>query len=139
MTRTVKLPMIISRYFSSKSRLFPPFFPIDQNKIYRTENLFINKNDKFIKAKLKKSEYQTNVDKYRVATNITEQHILSKLIIPKFMIMRQLFYVKNVIIKDVKSCTYCYCIRCVTVIVLQQGESLGVTHYKSHAIKWMIF
>ncbi len=32
----------------------------------------------FIKAKLNKSENQTNIDKYRVAANITEYHIISK-------------------------------------------------------------
>ena len=31
----------------------------------------------FIKAKLKKSDDQTNIDKYRVAANITEYHIIS--------------------------------------------------------------
>ena len=55
----------------------------------------------FIKAKLKKSDDQTNIEKYRVAANITEYHIISKLIlhriiITKFMNIRQLFYVKNV-------------------------------------------
>ena len=34
----------------------------------------------FVKAKLKKSDNQTNVDKYRVDDNITEYHIVSKLI-----------------------------------------------------------
>ncbi len=29
----------------------------------------------FIKAKIKKSDDQRNIDKYRVATNITEYHI----------------------------------------------------------------
>ena len=37
----------------------------------------------FIKAKLKKSDDQTKIDKYRGATNITEYHIMSKLIIEK--------------------------------------------------------
>ncbi len=31
----------------------------------------------FIKAKLKKSDDQTNIDKYRVAANITEYHNIS--------------------------------------------------------------
>ena len=31
----------------------------------------------FIKAKLKKSNDQTNIDKYRLAANITEYHIKS--------------------------------------------------------------
>ena len=65
---------------------------------------------KFIKIKLKKlkkSDDQTNMDKYRVDANITEYHILSKLnflrlIIPKFMKKRRLFYVKNVC-KNIKN------------------------------------
>ncbi len=40
----------------------------------------------FIKAKLKKSDDQTNIDKYRVAANITKYHI-TKLI-------RQLFHIR---------------------------------------------
>ncbi len=53
-----------------------------------------------IKAKLKKSDDQTNVEKYRVDANVTEYHIISKIIskriiIPKFMIMRQLFHLKK--------------------------------------------
>ena len=44
----------------------------------------------FIKAKLKKSDDQMNFYIYRVAANITDYHIISKLIflriiIPKFM------------------------------------------------------
>ncbi len=57
-----------------------------------------NFNDKlirmsiFMKAKLKKSDDNTN--KYRVAANITEYHIISKLInlrifVPKFMMINQ--------------------------------------------------
>ena len=58
----------------------------------------------FIKAKLLKSNDQTNIDKYRVAANITEYHIISKLIffriiIPKFMKIRQLLC-KNVCKND---------------------------------------
>ncbi len=59
-----------------------------------------NKNGNIIKAKLKKSDNQTNIDKYRVAAKITEYHITSKLIflriILKFMMIRQLFHMKNV-------------------------------------------
>ena len=45
----------------------------------------------FIKTKFKKSDDQTNIDKYRVAANITEyQNNLQK-----FMEKRQLFHVKN--------------------------------------------
>ena len=54
-----------------------------------------------LKAKLKKSIDQTNIDEYRVAANITEYQIISKLIflrniIPKFVMIRQILYVKNV-------------------------------------------
>ena len=60
----------------------------------------------FTKAKLKKSDDQTNIDKYRVSANITEYPIISKLIflkiiIPKIMIIRQLLHEKNVC-KNVK-------------------------------------
>ena len=56
---------------------------------------------KFIKAKLKKIDDQTNIYNYKVATNTTEYNIISKLIflriiIPKFMMIGQLFHVKNV-------------------------------------------
>ena len=43
-------------------------------------NQLINKNDNIHKKKFKKSDNQTNIDKYRVATNITEYHVISKLI-----------------------------------------------------------
>ena len=54
-----------------------------------------------IKTKFKKTDDQTNIDKYRVAANITEYHIISKLIFliiiyPKFMKIRQLFHVRNI-------------------------------------------
>ena len=46
----------------------------------------------FIKTKFNISDDQTNIDKYRVAANITEyQNNLQK-----FMEKRQLFHVKNV-------------------------------------------
>ncbi len=35
---------------------------------------------KIIKDKLKKSDNQTNIDKYKEATDITEYHIISNLI-----------------------------------------------------------
>ena len=62
--------------------------------------IFIARMITFIKAKLKKSDDQTNINKYRVAANITEYHIISKLIflriiILKFMNIRQSFHVKN--------------------------------------------
>ena len=49
--------------------------------------------------KFNKSDYRTNIDKFRVDANITEYHIISKIIfrriiITKFMIIRQLFHVK---------------------------------------------
>ncbi len=53
----------------------------------------------FLKAKSKKSDDQTNIEKYRVTANITNYHIISKLVflrknIIKFMMMRQLFHVQ---------------------------------------------
>ena len=53
----------------------------------------------FIKAKLIQSDDKMNIGEYRVAANITEYHIISKLIflimiIPKFIMIRQLFHVK---------------------------------------------
>ena len=58
----------------------------------------------FIKAKLKKSYDQTNI---RVAANITEYHIISKLIfqriiIPKFIMIWQLFHLKKMMYKIFK-------------------------------------
>ena len=46
------------------------------------------------------SDDQTNIDKYRLAANITEYHIISKfslhrIITTKYMIIRQLFHVKR--------------------------------------------
>ena len=40
------------------------------------------------------SDDQTNIDKYRLAANITEYHIISKLIFQRIIIIRQLFHVK---------------------------------------------
>ncbi len=60
-----------------------------------------------IETKFKISDDQTNISKYNLAENISEYHILSKLIffrinIHKFMNIRQLFHVKNVC-KNVKN------------------------------------
>ena len=41
----------------------------------------------FIKIKFKKSDYQTNIDKYRVAAIITEYHIISKLIFLRLIVI----------------------------------------------------
>ena len=46
----------------------------------------------FINAKFKKSDDQTNIDKYRVAANITEYNIVSKLI---FLIINITKFIKN--------------------------------------------
>ena len=59
--------------------------------IYLIE-LFLTRMATFIKAKLKKSDDQTNIGNYRVAANITEYHVISKLfslriMIPKFMMI----------------------------------------------------
>ncbi len=61
---------------------------------------------------IKKSDDKTNNEKYRVAVNITEYHIISKsiflrIIIPKFMMIRQSFRVKNVR-KNVQSLKWTY-------------------------------
>ena len=40
----------------------------------------------FTKTKFKKSDDQTNIDKYRLAANITEEHIISKLILQRIII-----------------------------------------------------
>ena len=42
----------------------------------------------FIKTKFKNSDDQTNIDKYRVASNITEYHIISKLIFLRIIIIK---------------------------------------------------
>ena len=53
----------------------------------------------------KKSDDQTNIDKYRVAANITEYHIISKLILQRiiiliFLMIGHLFHVKNFQLKE---------------------------------------
>ncbi len=54
------------------------------NNIYQK-----NKNDNtVIKAKIKKSHDQTNIDKYRGAVNISEYHLISKLIYRKINILK---------------------------------------------------
>ena len=55
----------------------------------------------FIKVKIGNLNNQKNVDKYRAAANITEYHFISKIIllrirIPKFIMIRQLFHIKNI-------------------------------------------
>ena len=40
----------------------------------------------FIKTKFKVSDDQTNIDKYRLAANITENNIISKLILQPIII-----------------------------------------------------
>ena len=72
---------------------FPFTRPICSIYVYKT------RMTTFIKTKFKISDDQTNIDKYRLAANITEYHIISKLIflriiIPNFMMIRQLFHVK---------------------------------------------
>ena len=53
---------------------------------------------KFITAKLKKSDDQMNIEKYSVATDVTDRHIISKLIFPRIIIPKftRLHHVKNV-------------------------------------------
>ncbi len=59
----------------------------------------------FIKTKFKISDDQTNIGKYRLAANITEYHIISKLLLPriiitKFMMIGQLFHAKIFQLKE---------------------------------------
>ena len=61
----------------------------------------------FIKTQFKKLKGHTNIDKYRVAVNITEYHI-SKLIflricIPKFMKIKQFLAAKGKILESLNS------------------------------------
>ncbi len=49
-----------------------------------------------IKTKFKISDEQRNIDKYRLAANITEYHIISKLILQRIIIL------KNVQVKEEK-------------------------------------
>ncbi len=42
----------------------------------------------FIKTKFKISEEKTNIDKYRLAANITVYHIISKLILQRIIITK---------------------------------------------------
>ncbi len=42
----------------------------------------------FIQAKLNKSDDQTIIDKYRVSANITEHHIITKLIFVRIIIQK---------------------------------------------------
>ena len=61
--------------------------------------MFGNKNDNLHK-KFKISDDQTNIDKYRLVSNITDYHIISKLILTtnhyyKLLWFRESFEVKN--------------------------------------------
>ena len=57
--------------------------------VYLWPVVILNKNDNIHKAELKKSDDQTNIDKYRVAANITEYHIISKLIYRRIIIPKR--------------------------------------------------
>ena len=50
-----------------------------------------------IKVKLKKSEDQMNIDIYGVAANITEYHIISKLIFQRIIIKNSLIEIERAI------------------------------------------
>ena len=52
-------------------------------------SIHITRMTTFIKTKFKKSDDHTNIDKYRVAANITEYYIISKLIF--YRIVQALF------------------------------------------------
>ncbi len=83
----------------------------EENKLFKNSNINLNncvfietRMTTFIKTKFKKSDEKTNIDNYRIAANFTEYHIISKLIflriiITKFINIRQLFYVKMLVFK----------------------------------------
>ncbi len=48
----------------------------------------VTRMTQFIKTKFKISDNQMNVDKYRIAANITEYHIISKLILQQIVITK---------------------------------------------------
>ncbi len=54
----------------------PAFLTIFDRKLVYTQTRITT----FIEAKFKKPDNQTNIDKYRVAANNTEYHIISKLL-----------------------------------------------------------
>ena len=60
-------------------------FLLNNNK---TQNIliYITRMTTFIKTKFNKLDDQTNIDKYRLAANITEYHIVSKLILQRIII-----------------------------------------------------
>ncbi len=62
-------------------------FSFREDKNDKKEAKYLNPNitrmTTFIKTKFKISEDQTNIDKYRLAANITVYHIISKLILDK--------------------------------------------------------
>ena len=65
----------------------------------------------FMKAKLNKSDDQPNIDKYKIAANIKKKYFISKLIflriiILNFMMIRQLFQVKNISINVKCKCKF---------------------------------
>ena len=81
----------------------------------------------FLKAKLKKSYNLMNIDKYRVVANITEYHIKSnsnflRIIIPKFMIIRQ-FYIKVVCKNWTDGSTLNTCIEKFASIIKREDSS----------------
>ncbi len=51
-------------------------------KIYKSDTfVYKTRMTTFIKTKFKISDDQSNIDKYRLPANITEYHIISKLIL----------------------------------------------------------
>ena len=68
-------------------------------EIYTPNVIHKTRMTTFLKTQLKILYDQMNIDKYRLAANITEYFIISKLIsqrifIPKFIMIRQLYHVK---------------------------------------------
>ena len=67
---------------------FYAFLPLDMIMSCTTRLQFVMKTRMtiFIKTKFKISNDQTNIDMYRLAANITEYHIISKLILQLIII-----------------------------------------------------
>ena len=81
--------------------------------------MFVTKVIRCLSAclKLKNSDDQTNIDKYRVAANIAEYHIISKLIFRRIIIQKFMIICKAII-----SC-------CSTFYILQYVSGIITIRY----------
>ena len=63
---------------------------VKRKRLHR--DCIITRMTTFIKTRFKKSDDQTNIDEYRVAANITEYHIISKLFFHRTIIIELLSF-----------------------------------------------